>query len=82
MKDDPVRHERLAAIGKNGTPIRLHKRMTFYFVYLSDRKHKCVETEMTQFPPIIECLSLYVTWLIIAQMAKIQAFLCKINKKV
>jgi hypothetical protein len=23
--DDPVRHERLAAIGKNGTQIRLHK---------------------------------------------------------
>lgn len=26
LKDDPVRHERLAAIGKNGTPIRLHKK--------------------------------------------------------
>ncbi|HCG87145.1 MAG TPA: hypothetical protein DEW33_11800 [Lachnospiraceae bacterium] len=25
-KDDPVRHERLAAIGKNGTQIRLHKK--------------------------------------------------------
>ena len=24
-EDDPVRHERLAAIGKNGTQIRLHK---------------------------------------------------------
>lgn len=24
--DDPVRHERLAAIGKNGTQIRLHKK--------------------------------------------------------
>jgi len=23
---DPVRHERLAAIGKNGTQIRLHKK--------------------------------------------------------
>ena len=26
MEDDPVRHERLAAIGKNGTQIRLHKK--------------------------------------------------------
>ena len=26
MKDDPARHERLAAIGKNGAPIRLHKK--------------------------------------------------------
>ena len=26
LKDDPVRHERLAAIGKNGTQIRLHKK--------------------------------------------------------
>ena len=25
-KDDPVRHERLAAIGKNGTQIRLQKK--------------------------------------------------------
>jgi len=25
-KDDPVRHERLAAIGKNGIQIRLHKK--------------------------------------------------------
>ena len=25
-KDDPVRYERLAAIGKDGTQIRLHKR--------------------------------------------------------
>ena len=25
-EDDPVRHERLAAIGKNGTQIRLHKK--------------------------------------------------------
>ena len=51
--DDPVRHERLAAIGKNGTQIRLHKkRMTFYFVNLSDWKHKCIEPEMTQFSPI------------------------------
>ncbi len=24
--EDPVRHERLAAIGKNGTQIRLHKK--------------------------------------------------------
>ena len=24
--DDPVRHERLAAIGKNGAQIRLHKK--------------------------------------------------------
>ena len=24
--DDPVRHERLATIGKNGTQIRLHKK--------------------------------------------------------
>lgn len=24
--DDPVRHERLAAIGMNGTQIRLHKK--------------------------------------------------------
>ena len=53
-EDDPVRHERLAAIGKNGT----------------------------QFSPINKCLSLLVTLLPIAQMAKIQAFLCKINKKV
>ena len=28
MKDDPARHERLAAIGKNGAPIRLHKVVT------------------------------------------------------
>ena len=53
IKDDPVRHERLAAIGKNGTQIRLHKkRMTFYFENLSDWKHKCIEPEMTQFSPI------------------------------
>ena len=26
VEDDPVRHERLAAIGKNGTQIRLHKK--------------------------------------------------------
>ena len=26
LKDDPVRHERLAAIGENGTQIRLHKK--------------------------------------------------------
>lgn len=52
-KDDPVRHERLAAIGKNGTQIRLQKRMTFYFVYLSDWK--------TKFLPIIKSLSLFVT---------------------
>lgn len=26
LKDDPVRHERVAAIGKNGTQIRLHKK--------------------------------------------------------
>ena len=26
MEGDPVRHERLAAIGKNGTQIRLHKK--------------------------------------------------------
>lgn len=25
-EDDPVRHERLAAIGKKGTQIRLHKK--------------------------------------------------------
>ena len=25
-EDDPVRHERLATIGKNGTRIRLHKK--------------------------------------------------------
>jgi len=37
---------------------------------------------MTQFSPIIECLSLFVTLKIIAQMAQIKAFLCKINKKV
>lgn len=58
------------------------KRMTFYFVYLSDWKTKCIATEMTQFSLIIECLSLFVTLKIIAQMAQIKAFLCKINKKV
>ena len=58
-KDDPVRHERLAAIGKNGTQIRLHKkRMTFYFVYLSDWKTMCIEPEMTQFSPINECFDI------------------------
>ena len=82
MKDDPVRHERLAAIGKNGTQIRLHKRMTFYFVYLSDWKTKCIEPEMTQFSPIIMSLLLFATCLTIVQMAKIKAFLCKICKKV
>ena len=79
--DDPVRHERLAAIGKNGTQIRLHKkRMTFYFVYLSDWKTKCIVPEMTQFSPITTCFSLFATKLTIAQMAKTKAFLCKINK--
>ena len=56
--------------------------MTFYFVYLSDWKTKCIEPEMTQFLPINECLSLFVILRIIARMAKIQAYLCKINKKV
>lgn len=42
----------------------------------------CIVPEMTQFSPINECLSLFVTLSIIVQMAKIQAFLCKINKKV
>ncbi len=61
VEDDPVRPERLAAIGKNGTHNRLHKKMTFYFVHLSDWKHTCIESEMTQFSPINECLSLFVT---------------------
>ena len=52
MKDDPVRHERLAAIGKNGAFIRLHKGMTFSFVNRSDRKTMYVETETIQFSPI------------------------------
>ena len=42
----------------------------------------CIAPEMTQFSPINECLSLFATLLTIVQMAKIQAFLCKINKKV
>ena len=50
------------------------KRLTFYFVYLSDRKMMCIEPEMTQFSPINECLSLFVTLETIAQIAKIQAF--------
>ena len=57
-EDDPVRHERLAAIGKNGTQIRFHKKDV---VYLSDRETMCIEPEMTQFSPINECLSLFVT---------------------
>ena len=68
--------------GRMGHRFAFIKRMTFYFVYLSDWKTKCIATEMTQFSPIIECLSLFVTLKIIAQMAQIKAFLCKINKKV
>ena len=41
----------------------------------------CIAPEMTQFSPINESLSLFATLLTIVQMAKIQAFLCKINKK-
>ena len=80
--DDPVRHERVTAIGNQGERFAFIKRMTFYFVYLSARKTKCIVPEMTQFSPINECLSLFATLLTIAQMAKIKAFLCKINKKV
>ena len=69
-------------IGKNGYKFAFIKRMTFYFVYLSDRKTMSIAPEMTQFSPINECLSLFVILLTIAQIAEIQAFLCKINKKV
>lgn len=40
-KDDPVRHERLAAIGKNGTQIRLHKKDDVLF-----REPFCLENEV------------------------------------
>ncbi len=58
--DDPVRHERLAAIGKNGTQIRLHKEDDV-FVNLSDWKTMCIEPEMTQFSLIIKCFGIAVT---------------------
>lgn len=58
------------------------KRMTFYFVYLSDWKTKCIATEMTQFSPIKECFGVVITLLIIARRLKDKGFLCKINKKV
>ena len=58
------------------------KKDDVYFVYLSDWKNKCIVPEMTQFSPINKCLSLFVTLVTIAQMAKIKDFLCKINKKV
>lgn len=41
-KDDPVRHERLAAIGKNGTQIRLYKKDDVLFrepFYLENEVH-------------------------------------------
>ena len=59
--DDPVRHERLAAIGRMGHRFAFIKRMTFYFVNLSDWKRKCIEPEMTQFSPIIKCGVIVVT---------------------
>ena len=59
--DDPVRHERLAAIGRMGHRFAFRKRMTFYFVNLSDWKRKCIEPEMTQFSPIIKCGVIVVT---------------------
>ena len=62
-EDDPVRHERLAVIGRMGHRFAFIKRVTFYFVYLSDRKTMCIEPEMTQFSLINECLSLFVTLL-------------------
>ena len=65
-----------------GHRIAFIKRMTFYFVYLSDRKTKCIEAEMTQFSPIIKCFGIVVTLETIAQTAKIKAILCKIYKKV
>ena len=59
-KNDPIRYEKLAIIGTNGTQIRLYKK-TFYFVYLLNWKTKYIESEMTHFSPIILCLSLLVT---------------------
>ena len=37
------------------------KRMMFYFVYLSNWNTICIVSEMTQYSPINECLSLFVT---------------------
>ncbi len=58
------------------------KRMTFSFVYLSDRKTKCIAPEMTQFSPIKRCRVIVITLQTIAHRAKIRVFLCKIYKKV
>ena len=69
--DDPVRHERLAAIGRMGHRFAFIKRMTFYFVYLSDRKMSTLNQKRYSFRPLISAESLFVTLLTIAQMAKI-----------
>lgn len=50
-------------------------------MHLFDWKTKCIETEMTRFSPINECLSLFVTLLTIVQKAKIQVFCAKYIRK-
>lgn len=80
--DDPVRHERLAAIGKNGTRFAFIKRMTSYFVYHPDRKTMRIETEMTQFSPIIYYFVVVVTLSTYAQMAYFLGLLCRLNKNI
>ena len=73
--DDPVRHERLAAIGKNGTQIRLHKKDDVFIrvPFLLENRH--FETEKMQFSPIISLCSLLVTFRPFHKRAKIKAFL-------
>ena len=52
------------------------KRMTFYFVYLSDWKTKYIEPEMIQFSPIIKSLLLFVNNLIL-ELQKIKIQTCE-----
>ncbi len=48
---DPVRHERLAAIGKNGTQFAFIKRMTFSFVHSSTWKTDTLHQKRCGFLP-------------------------------
>jgi hypothetical protein len=49
--DDPVRYERLAAIGKNGTQFAVIKRMMFSFVHPSTWKTDTLQQKRCGFRP-------------------------------
>lgn len=51
--DDPVRHERVAAIGNQGERFAFIKRMTFYFVNLYSRKSSTEKHQDAAFRPYI-----------------------------